>query len=214
MSRLCIDRQLYVEQCQVVNKMLKDPKTACYSSIIAENASDPKSLFNTVDKLLHRKVERRYPSATSKTELVNNFINFFDNKIHSIRKELSSELISTTQSNMVEQPIFCAEFTDFKIVSQHEVENIIDAVIKKSCDLDPIPSSILKGCKMTLLPLLHNIINRSLQSSNVSTSLKEAMIKPKLKKRSLDVEEFASFRPLSNLKFVSKIIERQLRSIE
>ena len=55
--RLCVDRQIYVDQCRVVNKMLKDAKASYYSSIISENASDPKVLFNAVDKLLHRKVE-------------------------------------------------------------------------------------------------------------------------------------------------------------
>ena len=38
--------------------------------------------------------------------------------------------------------------------------------------------------------------------------LKEAMVRPKLKRESLDFEEYSNFRPISNLKFVSKIIER------
>ena len=37
-SRLCVDRQMYVDQCQIVNKMLKDAKASYYSSIISENA--------------------------------------------------------------------------------------------------------------------------------------------------------------------------------
>jgi len=38
--------------------------------------------------------------------------------------------------------------------------------------------------------------------------LKEAMVRPKLKKESLDFEEYSNFWTISNLKFVSKIIER------
>ena len=34
---------------------------------------------------------------------------------------------------------------------------------KESCDLDPIPASILKKCKSTLLPILPSMINMSLQ---------------------------------------------------
>ena len=34
------------------------------------------------------------------------------------------------------------------------------------------------------------------------------MVRPKLKKESLDFEEYSNFRPISNLKFVSKIIEK------
>jgi hypothetical protein len=43
-SRLCIDRQMHVEQCRIVNKMPRDAKASYYSSIISENASDPKNL--------------------------------------------------------------------------------------------------------------------------------------------------------------------------
>jgi hypothetical protein len=102
---------MHVEQCQIVNKMPRDAKASYYSSIISENASDPKILFSTMDKLLHRKVERRFPSAPSKTELVNNFIQVFDNKITTItEKSLCNELISTTPPSSVEKQISCTEF--------------------------------------------------------------------------------------------------------
>ena len=40
------------------------------------------------------------------------------------------------------------------------------------------------------------------------SSLKTALISPRLKKPSLDYEEFANFQPISNLKVVSKAIEK------
>ena len=64
------------------------------------------------------------------------------------------------------------------------------------------------GCKSTLLPTLTSIVNLSLLSACMPGQLKEAMVRPKLKKESLDFQEYSNFRPISNLKFVSKIIER------
>ena len=64
------------------------------------------------------------------------------------------------------------------------------------------------GCKSTLLPTLTSIVNLSLQSACMPGQLKEAMVRPKLKKESLDFQEYSNFRTISNLKFVSKIIER------
>jgi hypothetical protein len=94
-------------------------------------------------------------------------------------------------------------------VTEQEVENIIvDANGKKSCELDPIPATILKGCKKTLLPTFTNIINKSLETACMPVQLKEALLKPKLKKRNLEFEEYSNFRPISNLKFLSKIIEK------
>ena len=52
------------------------------------------------------------------------------------------------------------------------------------------------------------MINMSIKTATVSAQLKEAMLRPKLKKESLDHEVFANFRPFSNLKFISKMIEK------
>lgn len=41
-----------------------------------------------VDKLLHRKSEKRYRTAALPIELVNKFADFFNNKIATIRKQL------------------------------------------------------------------------------------------------------------------------------
>lgn len=130
-SRLCVDRQMYVDQCQIVNEMLKDAKASYYSSIISENALDPKILFNAVDKLLHRKVEKRYPTAPSTIELTNNFADFFDKKIATIRTELSNEMTSTIQScGANEQPCH-VEFTKFRVMSAREVERFVDKIGNK-----------------------------------------------------------------------------------
>ena len=52
------------------------------------------------------------------------------------------------------------------------------------------------------------MINISIETANVPVQLKEAMIRPKLKKESLDHEVYSNFRPISNLKFISKMIKK------
>ena len=52
-----------------------------------------------------------------------------------------------------------------------------------------------------------NILNTSLQQGVVSKNLKEALLKPLIKLMSLEVI-FNSFYPISNLSFLSKMIER------
>ena len=64
-----IDRVNYMEQCNVVNDMLYKAKEQHYSAVIQENAHDSKLLFRTVDKLLQRSIDKRYPSANSDQEL-------------------------------------------------------------------------------------------------------------------------------------------------
>ena len=52
------------------------------------------------------------------------------------------------------------------------------------------------------------MVNLSRETGSLPPSLKEAVLSPLLKKPSLDHETLANFRPISNLKMVSKIIEK------
>ena len=73
--------------------------------------------------------------------------------------------------------------------------------VGKSCVLDPITGSVLRDCIEELLPIIARIINLSLQSAVMPHDLKEAVLKPKIKKDSLDSELFLNFRPISNIRF-------------
>ena len=139
--------------------MIKDAKTTYYSFVISNNRYNQKVLFNTVDKLLHRKQEKRYPTTSSTTELVNNFGDFFSNKIavrHNVLTDKSGQ-DNQLGSVPVESPTQCLEFREFQVVTEQKVGNIVDTSGKISCELDPIPATILKSCKETLLPTFTDI---------------------------------------------------------
>ena len=51
-------------------------------------------------------------------------------------------------------------------------------------------------------------MNLSLQSAKVPDSMKEAFVTPLLKKDDLDPEVLKNYRPVSNLSFLSKVLER------
>ena len=56
----------------------------------------------------------------------------------------------------------------------------------------------MKDCMNVLLPVLTKMINISTDTADVPVQLNEAMIRPKLKKESLDHEAYSNFRPVSN----------------
>uniref|UniRef100_A0A4W3IAP3 Reverse transcriptase domain-containing protein n=1 Tax=Callorhinchus milii TaxID=7868 RepID=A0A4W3IAP3_CALMI len=58
-----------------------------------------------------------------------------------------------------------------------------------------------------LCPLLADVINQSLPSGSVHTSLKTPVITPLLKKPSLDPSNPSHYRPISNLPFLTKVPE-------
>ena len=63
-----------------------------------------------------------------------------------------------------------------------------------------------------LLPVICKIVNLSLESCYMPPTFKKAVLSPTLKKSALDYQEFANFRPISNLEMVSKLIEKVVSS--
>ena len=84
---------------------------------------------------------------------------------------------------------------------------IVDPLASKSCELDPVPSLSWLFSDLPC-PVIWKIVNLSLETSVMPTELKQAVIRPLLKKPSLDYQEFKNFRPISNLTFLSKVIEK------
>ena len=68
---------------------------------------------------------------------------------------------------------------------------------------DPIPTWLLRECLDSLLPVLTLLVNKSLQIGYFP----DALDKPLLKKLGLELV-FTSFRPVSNLPFISKLTEK------
>ena len=78
----------------------------------------------------------------------------------------------------------------------------------KSSALDPIPTWMLKNVLSGILPYITYIVNESLISGVVPTVLKSAVIAPIIKKPSLDRNVLKNYRPVSNLPFIAKVLER------
>jgi len=93
-----------------------------------------------------------------------------------------------------------------------EVKEIIIKSQNKSRVLDPLPTWLLKKCVDQLLPLITAIIKRSMDESVMLLCLKRATISPLLKRSGLDNEDMKNYRPLSNLPFISKLIEKVVSS--
>ncbi len=91
--------------------------------------------------------------------------------------------------------------------TEEEIKSILLKSPTTSCELNPIPTWLLKVCIDELLPLITEIANLSLSTAIMPKSQKIAIIKPYLKKIILELI-IKNYRPVSNLSFLSKTIER------
>ena len=96
----------------------------------------------------------------------------------------------------------------FEPVSIETVRNVILSSSPKSCFLDPIPTSLLFTHIDNIVESITTIINYSLSSGLVPSTFKHALVRPLLKKCNLDNEVLKNYRPVSNLSFISKILEK------
>ena len=189
------DKQKFSKQCAVVTKMLFLSKQQYFNSVVADNENDQHSIFKTVSNLFYPKQSPQYPPSSDDTCLANSFIQFFTDKIKGIRQGFSA--VPDTVLSQLDIITCSSAFCCFKAVSEDDVSRLIGSSVK-SCSLDPIPASLLLKCLDSFLPILVRIIN----------SLKVAKLTPVLKKANADHEVFSNFRPVSNLQFLSKLIEK------
>ena len=74
--------------------------------------------------------------------------------------------------------------------------------------LDPELSHFLPHCIDSIAPIITRIVNLSLSSDVFSKHFKSALVKPIIKKFNLNPNDLKNYHPISNISFLSKVIER------
>ena len=185
-----------------------------YNSKINEASGNQKELFTILNKVLTVNKEPQLPSHTSLAELTDKFADFFISKILDIREQLKKSLrtpsLPTDQNDSQWNTTIC--LSNFEPAFIEEISKLIRDSPNKSCSLDPIPTWLTKKCIDVLAPLIMEIVNLSLSTGKMPDDYKNAVLIPLLKKISLDQEIFNNFRPISNLVYISKLIEKVIAS--
>ena len=105
-----------------------------------------------------------------------------------------------------------SEFVQFCPAGFDKVQRLISSLPSKQYGLDPTPTWLLKRLFHLLFPYLVYLFNKSLSSGQFPSSFKEAQVRPILKKSTLDPQLPSSYRPISNLSVLSKLLERLVLS--
>ena len=132
-------------------------------------------------------------------------------KITKIRQETEATALGVELNDLVPDdqslPICSSDLECFKQLSENDVRTLVLSSSKKHCTLDPMPYSLINDCLDVLLLVITQIVNSSLFYGHVPKDWKEALVKPLLKKCGISAA-FNVLRPISDLKFISKLTER------
>ena len=131
------------------------------------------------------------------------FNDYYIEKINNIRKT-----IPAVAENVINPKQFVGmPLEEFEPTNIKELEEIVKEFGIKTSAEDPIPANILRMIINEALPTLQQLINQSLASGSMD-GVKLSVIDPLLKKCGLDLDVKKHYRPVTNLLFFSKLIER------
>ena len=145
------------------------------------------------------------PPSESLKDTVDNFNNFFQEKITSIRSRFKDP--GDNSPSVGHQGFNGAKLSTFAPASIDEIQDILKESGFKTSSIDPLPDTLLRENQEIILPLLCDIVNTSLSTGNIDGA-KLAHITPLIKGHNLDNSILKNYRPISNLTFIGKLIER------
>ena len=201
-SNLTVHRQIFQSLNIFVNRLIQSLKKVFYCDKI-QSCKSTKALFSISNELTGKSNVKVFPDNISKADQPDVFCEFFKSKVFKIRNELA---------NCDVEPIFDdfngSIFKDFSIVDTDFVKNIILKSSPKTCLLDPMPTFLLQQHIDHIVDYITCIVNKSLSTGVFPTICKSAIIQPNIKKPNLDPNELKNYRPVSNLSFLSKVLEK------
>ena len=196
-SHTHLDRSRYKHQCHLCNRIMTKAKSKYLADVIAVNSDNPRRLWNSINNILHRIPPPALPEFTSVKSLCDHFSRYFVDKIDTIRSKFPDKVQNIPQ---VQKPENRSKMNVFERALEDEIKKLILSSSSKSCDLDPIPTSVLENCFDIIITPITDIINISMETSTFPQNFKEAHVRPLLKKTSLPKNELKNYRPnhLSN----------------
>ena len=117
-----------------------------------ENGSDQGKLFKSANSLLGIKESLApfYPDHLDNMLLANDIANIFVKKIDNIHSQITSMKVNASDTALVPPDLMVDEsktLCSFPCLTESDVRAIITKSAKKSCKLDPLPSSLLVNCR-------------------------------------------------------------------
>ena len=134
--------------------MLNTTKQETLGNEIAECGNNTKKLYSLVKHLIGTTSNNPLPKHDNEETLVMSLQTFFG-KIKKIKQELDKKPeYKPTPSNT-------PKVNSFKAVTEDEIKLIINKLATKSCELDPVPTSLLKAILPAVFPTITAIMNAS-----------------------------------------------------
>ena len=129
-------------------------------------------------------------------------------ELHEHFDEKSADVRATTAGAPLPTPMPAMTHSSFAFhnVTQNSVINALRRLPSTSCTNDRLHTSLLKKCVLILAPFITRLFNASLSSATFPKPWKQVLVTPILKNGHQDASDPKSYRPISNLTVLSKLL--------
>ena len=199
-SKLEVHCQIYKHTLSKYNQEISKARQSFFSDIINRNMNNARVLFGTVEKLANP--PNQMPSEFLSVSKCNEFASFFNGKIEKIRTNIRTQVqLAHDVDHSDTVKLSLNSMRTFHLVDLDILSRTVQSLSSSTSDLDILPTAFFKSVLHLISPDLLQIINTSLQTGIFPGCLKEAVVKPLLKKNNLDPLVLNNYRPISNLPF-------------
>jgi len=204
------DRAAYRSACRAANKLIKQSRRDHITKRLVDASNDPRQRWRITNELLHTSDEKHRTSIdiTDGQKLSDKFCDFFINKVCTIRRTITDSLNSNSFVLHSVESSKPARMEAFEVVTDYEVARLISSSPSKTSPLDFLPVSLIKECSDVFSGLICRLANLSFAEGVFPDLFKLGHITPLIKKQTADPNDPASYRPITNLNTVGKILER------
>jgi len=105
-------------------------------------------------------------------------------------------------------------FSAFELVDVVTVQRLIRQAANKNCELDPVLTWLVKQFAVELSPFIAVLFSASFRDGFFPSSQKRTVITSALKKSTLDLTDRGNYRLISNLTFISKLLEHCIQTVQ
>ena len=198
-------RVAYIQAYKHANAVINQTRQEYYRDKLAVNVDNKKETYKIVNQLMDKDTSVNLrPTHKPTLAVCEELKDFFQEKVEKIYSDIGEE--SGMEELMMD--FRGLPFENFKVIDEDELVAVWSEINKKECEGDPIPVKLLSECFDEIKPILLFIINESLSKGIFPTDIKHALVRPAIKDESGDVNEYRNYRPISNLPFLSKILEK------
>ena len=197
------DLNAFYQQRRYVANIIRQAQKSFYIKTLLENRTNFKEIFTITNRLLYRNKPLPLPSSDDPRVQW-----LFCDHIDSIMLQLKPTPNCPIDNRYIGDRFLTQHHIhEFYEVREEEVLKLLTKSPAKSCKLDPFPSKLLVRHHQEVISILTQIVNASLTQGEFMSELKNALLHPLLKKAGIDCI-FKNYRLVSNLSFLSKLIER------